>query len=58
MHVLQFLALAAAMSAAYPLIVRIVPLVVEFLALLGRNSLYVFCAGSLLSLACQIVRFS
>jgi hypothetical protein len=58
MRVLQFLALAAAMSAAYPLIVRIVPAGVEFLALLGRNSLQVFCAGSLLSLASQIVRFS
>jgi hypothetical protein len=58
MRVLQFLALAAAMSAAYPLVVRAVPRVVEFLALLGRNSLHVFCAASLLSLACQIVRFS
>ena len=58
MRVLQFLALAAALSGAYPLVVQIVPAIVDFLAMLGRNSLYVFCAGSLLSLACQIVRFS
>jgi hypothetical protein len=57
MRVLQFLALAAALSGAYPLFVKIAPAIVDFLALLGRNSLYVFCAGSLLSLASQIVRF-
>lgn len=58
MRVLQFLALAAALSGAYPMVVRVVPAIVDFLAMLGRNSLYVFCAGSLLSLACQIIRFS
>ena len=57
MQVLQFLALAAALSGAYPLIANIAPAVVDFLALLGRNSLYVFCTGSLLSLASQIVRY-
>jgi hypothetical protein len=57
MRVLHFLALAAALSSAYPLIVKIVPRAVDFLALMGRNSLYVFCAGSLLSLSCQIIRF-
>ena len=57
MRVIQFLALAAAFSFSYPLIVRIVPGVANFMAMLGRNSLQVFCAGSLLSLACQIVRF-
>ncbi len=30
---------------------------VGFLSMLRRNSLYVFCAGSVLSLAGQIVRF-
>jgi len=30
---------------------------VGFLSMLGRNSLYVFCVGSILSLAGQIVRF-
>ncbi|HEY5963772.1 MAG TPA: OpgC domain-containing protein, partial [Xanthobacteraceae bacterium] len=28
-----------------------------FLSMLGRNSLYVFCVGSVLSLAGQIVRY-
>ena len=34
-----------------------VPWLPEFLSILGRNSLNVFCVGSLLSLAGQIVRF-
>ncbi len=33
------------------------PAVTRFLSLLGRNGLHVFCAGSLLSLCGQIVRF-
>jgi hypothetical protein len=56
MRLLQFLALVAVFSAAYPLIARLrwVP---EFLSILGRNSLHVFCVGSLLSLSGQIIRF-
>jgi hypothetical protein len=34
-----------------------VPGLIGLLAMLGRNSLYVFCIGSLLSLLGQIVRF-
>lgn len=56
-RLLQFLALVAVMSAAYPFIAKAIPPVVHFLARLGRNSLSVFCVGSLLSLAAQIVRF-
>jgi hypothetical protein len=56
MRLLQFLALAAVFSAAYPMISRI-PWLPEFLSTLGRNSLYVFCVGSLLSLSGQIIRF-
>jgi hypothetical protein len=56
LRVIQFLALIALMSAAYPYIVRALPLAVDFLSKLGRNSLYVFCVGSVLSLAGQIVR--
>lgn len=56
MRLLQFLALAAVFSAAYPLVARI-PLLPEFVSILGRNSLYVFCVGSLLSLSGQIIRF-
>ncbi|MBS0243591.1 MAG: OpgC domain-containing protein [Proteobacteria bacterium] len=57
-RLLQFLALAAAFSALYPFIARHLPSLTAFLARLGRNSLPVFCIGSLLSLAGQIVRFT
>lgn len=56
MRLLQFLALAAVFSAAYVFIARFRWLT-EFLSILGRNSLYVFCVGSLLSLSGQIIRF-
>jgi hypothetical protein len=55
-RVVQFLALAAAFSAAYVFIRRI-PWLPEFMSILGRNSLNVFCVGSLLSLSGQIIRF-
>jgi hypothetical protein len=57
LRLIQFLALIAAFSAAYPVIAKSVPTIVEFLSMLGRNSLPVFCVGSVLSLAGQIVRF-
>jgi hypothetical protein len=57
-RLLQFLALIALMSAAYPYILRFSPRLVSFLSRLGRNSLPVFCVGSVLSLAGQIVRFA
>lgn len=56
-RIIQFLALVAVFSAAYPYLKRYAALPVEYLALLGRNSLYVFCVASILSLAGQIVRF-
>jgi hypothetical protein len=56
-RLLQFLALVAAFSFAFPYIRRVVPPLVGVLAMLGRNSLSVFCMGSLLSLAAQIIRF-
>jgi hypothetical protein len=56
-RLIQFLALVAVFSAFYPLIERVVPRLVDFLSMLGRNSLQVFCTGSVLSLAGQIVRF-
>jgi hypothetical protein len=56
-RVIQFLALVAVMTAVYPYIRRFLPWLVDFLSMLGRNSLYVFCVGSILSLAGQIVRF-
>lgn len=57
MRLLQFLALAAVFSATYPLIARFLPRLPEFLSILGRNSLNVFCVASLLSLCGQILRF-
>jgi hypothetical protein len=56
-RLVQFLALAAVVSAAYPFIARAVPGFVDFLSILGRNSLNVFCVGSLLSLTGQIIRY-
>jgi hypothetical protein len=57
MRLVQFLALVALFSGIFPLIRRFAWPLVNFLSMLGRNSLPVFCVGSLLSLAGQIVRF-
>jgi hypothetical protein len=57
MRLIQFLALAAVVSAAYPTIARFATWLTEPLSQLGRNSLNVFCVGSLLSLGGQIIRF-
>jgi hypothetical protein len=56
-RIIQFLALIAVVSLIYPYIRKFAPPLVEFLSRLGRNSLYVFCVGSILSLAGQIVRY-
>jgi len=65
-RLIQFLALVAIFSAAFPYIRKAAdwpPLrrpvlgLISLLAMLGRNSLYVFCIGSLLSLAAQMVRY-
>jgi hypothetical protein len=55
-RLVQFLSLIAVFSVTFPFIRRAAPPLVSFLCLLGRNSLYVFCMGSLLSLAAQISR--
>ncbi len=57
LRLIQFLALIAVLSVAYPYIEKTVPAITSFLARLGRNALPVFCVGSLLSLAGQIARF-
>lgn len=56
-RLIHFLALIALMSATFPLLARSIPTVVAFLSKLGRNSLYVFCVGSVLSLWGQILRY-
>jgi hypothetical protein len=57
LRLIQFLALLAVFSAIFPMILRMLPRLVEFLSLLGRNSMQVFCVGSVVSLADQILRF-
>jgi hypothetical protein len=56
-RLLQFLAGVAVFSALYPHIARYAGWLVRFLAMLGRNSLQVFCMTSVLSLLGQIVRY-
>jgi hypothetical protein len=65
-RLIQFLALVAVGSILFPYIRRLANVgllrrpvlgLIGLLAMLGRNSLYVFCIGSLLSLTGQIVRF-
>src|SRR5262249_54496033 len=55
-RLIQFLALVAVATACYPAIKRALPALVEFLSMLGRHSLPVFCVGSVLSLIGLIVR--
>ncbi|HXD83096.1 MAG TPA: OpgC domain-containing protein, partial [Rudaea sp.] len=66
MRVIQFLAQVAVFSFAFRYIVRLggwiytqwfVAPLIGLLAMLGRNSLYVFCIGSLLSLSAQVLRY-
>src|SRR5690348_2570785 len=65
MRLIQFLALVAVFSFAWPYIRRaaeegyarwLIGGLIGLLAMLGRNSLQVFCVGSLLSLSAQVVR--
>ena len=55
---LHMLALAAVFAGCFPAINRVLPRSSAYFSLLGRNSLNVFCIGSLLSLAGQIIRFA
>jgi hypothetical protein len=66
-RLIQFLALVAVFSAAFryirgcadlPYVRYPVDVLIRVLAMFGRNSLYVFCVGSLLSLTAQFVRFA
>lgn len=57
LRLIQFLALIAVFSFAYPYIARWGKPLTEFFSSLGRNSLNVFCVCSILSLAGQILRF-
>lgn len=57
-RVLHFLALVAAFGGTFRLFRRGLGPVAEFMSMLGRNSLNVFCVGSLLSISAQILRFA
>jgi hypothetical protein len=57
-RLVHFLALVAAFAGTFYLVARHVPPVARFLSMLGRNSLNVFCVGSVLSIAAQILRFA
>ena len=65
-RLIQFLALVAVFSSAFPYIRRaaglpyaraLITSLIGMFAMLGRNSLYVFCVGSLLSLCAQVIRY-
>jgi hypothetical protein len=65
-RLIQFLSLVAVFSLAFRYIRRAADLpfvriavdpLIRMFAMLGRNSLYVFCIGSLLSLAGQVLRY-
>lgn len=65
MRLIQFLGVVAVFSLAWPSIARAAQArwlrwpvggIVGLFCMLGRNSLYVFCVGSLLSLSAQVVR--
>ncbi len=55
-RLLHFLALAAAFAGSFRLVARLIPVLGRFLSMLGRNSLNVFCVGSILSLCGQLLR--
>jgi hypothetical protein len=57
-RLLHMLALAAVFAGSFKWIYRVFPRSCAYLSLLGRNSLNVFCVGSLLSLTGQIFRFA
>ena len=56
-RVVHALALACFFSGAFSRLSRWLPPLAEYLAMLGRNSLNVFCTASLLSLCGQIARY-
>ena len=56
-RLLSLLAIVSVGGGLFTLIAKPLPWLGRFLSMLGRNSLHVFCAGSVLSLCGQIVRF-
>jgi hypothetical protein len=56
-RLIHALALVALFAGSFRYIARALPPLGSYLSMLGRNSLNVFCVGSVLSLAGQIARF-
>lgn len=56
LKLIHFLMLAAAFAGSFRYVLRFAPLLGRFLSMLGRNSLNVFCVGSILSLTGQFIR--
>ncbi|WP_020177249.1 OpgC family protein [Methyloferula stellata] len=57
-RLIHVLALVVLFAGSYKVITPWIPYSARFLSMLGRNSLNVFCVGSVLSLAGQIFRFA
>jgi hypothetical protein len=57
-RLLHFLARVAVFGGSFAHIHRLLPRPARFLSMLGRNSLNVFCVGSVLSLMGQLTRFT
>jgi len=56
-RLLHALGLYALLAGSFPLFSPYIPRLTAYFCLLGRNGLYVFCVGSIASLAGQIARF-
>ena len=56
-RLLSVLAISAVGAGSFAPIYRLMPSLGRFLSMLGRNGLQVFCAGSLLSLCGQVIRY-
>jgi hypothetical protein len=56
-RLIHAIALVALFAGSFRYIARVIPPLAGYLSMLGRNSLNVFCVGSVLSLAGQIARF-
>ena len=56
-RILHLLALVALFNGAFAIVEERIRPVARFFSMLGRNSLYVFCVGSLVALSSQFGRF-
>ena len=57
-RLLHFLALAITFAGSFAFVLRVAGPLARFLSMLGRNSLNVFCMGSVLSLCASVTRYA